>query len=205
MGFLGGSVVKDPPAKEKMRASSLGWEFPLEKEMATRSSILAWEVPWIEEPGRLASVGLQSQTWLSDWAWAHSEDTYGISRVMCVMKEAWEKSRVLFGSEANYIFLNHYHLVTQVRDLTVILEFWPLKLIKLYLFCILYLFPFLHPCDYCSWSPHHFSPDVLYHTLLPVLLFKSIFHLVSRGWSKTDHFMPCINFLIKGLPWWLKW
>ena len=59
MGFLGGSVVKDPPAKEKMRASSLGWEFPLEKEMATRSSILAWEVPWIEEPGRLASMGLQ--------------------------------------------------------------------------------------------------------------------------------------------------
>ena len=57
MGFLGGSVVKDPPAKEKMRASSLGWEFPLEKEMATRSSILAWRIPWTEEPGRLQSSG----------------------------------------------------------------------------------------------------------------------------------------------------
>ena len=31
----------------------VGWEDPLEKEMATYSSILAWEIPWIEEPGRL--------------------------------------------------------------------------------------------------------------------------------------------------------
>ena len=38
---------------------SLGWEGPLEKEMATHSSILAWEVPWIEEPGGLQSMGLQ--------------------------------------------------------------------------------------------------------------------------------------------------
>ena len=30
---------------------SLGWEGPLEKEMATHSSILAWEIPWTEEPG----------------------------------------------------------------------------------------------------------------------------------------------------------
>ena len=32
---------------------SLGWEDPLEKEMATHSSILAWRIPWMEEPGRL--------------------------------------------------------------------------------------------------------------------------------------------------------
>ena len=31
----------------------LGWEDPLEKEMATHSSIIAWEIPWTEEPGRL--------------------------------------------------------------------------------------------------------------------------------------------------------
>ena len=35
---------------------SLGWENPLEKEMATLSSIIAWEVPWTEEPGGLQSV-----------------------------------------------------------------------------------------------------------------------------------------------------
>ena len=36
----------------------LGWEDPLEKEMATHSSILAWRIPWTEEPGRLQSMGL---------------------------------------------------------------------------------------------------------------------------------------------------
>jgi len=38
---------------------SLGWEDPLEKEMATHSSILAWRIPWTEEPSGLQSVGLQ--------------------------------------------------------------------------------------------------------------------------------------------------
>ena len=36
---------------------SLGWEDPLEKEMATHSSILAWKIPWMEEPGQLQSMG----------------------------------------------------------------------------------------------------------------------------------------------------
>ena len=35
---------------------SLGWEDPLEKEMATHSSILAWEIPWTEDPGGLQSM-----------------------------------------------------------------------------------------------------------------------------------------------------
>ena len=38
---------------------SLGWEDPLEKEIATHSSILAWRIPWTEEPGRLQSTGSQ--------------------------------------------------------------------------------------------------------------------------------------------------
>ena len=38
---------------------SLGWEDPVEKEMATHSSILAWEIPWTEEPDGLQSMGLQ--------------------------------------------------------------------------------------------------------------------------------------------------
>ena len=50
-------------AKEtKLR--SLGWEDPLEEEMATHSSILAWEIPWTEEPGGLQSMR-RSQTRLS--------------------------------------------------------------------------------------------------------------------------------------------
>ena len=37
----------------------LGWEDPLEKEMATQSTILAWEIPWREEPGGLQPMGSQ--------------------------------------------------------------------------------------------------------------------------------------------------
>ena len=38
---------------------SLGWEDPLEKEMATHSSTLGWKIPWTEKRGRLQSMGLQ--------------------------------------------------------------------------------------------------------------------------------------------------
>ena len=51
MGFPGGSVVKNPPAMQETRVQSLGWEDPLEKEMATHSSTLAWKIPWTEDPG----------------------------------------------------------------------------------------------------------------------------------------------------------
>ena len=46
-------MVKSPPAMQETWLSSLGWEDPLEKGMATHSSILVWRIPWTEEPGRL--------------------------------------------------------------------------------------------------------------------------------------------------------
>ena len=52
-------MVKSMPAIWETSVLSLGWEDPLEKEMATHSSILAWRIPWTEEPGRLQSVGSQ--------------------------------------------------------------------------------------------------------------------------------------------------
>ena len=51
-------VVKNLPSKQEMHVWSLGWEYPLEKEMATHSSILVWEIPWTEKPGGLQSMGL---------------------------------------------------------------------------------------------------------------------------------------------------
>ena len=48
--------VKNP----LMQIQSLGWEDPLEWEMATHSSILAWKTQWTEEPAGLQSMGLQS-------------------------------------------------------------------------------------------------------------------------------------------------
>ena len=55
-------ILKHLPAVQETQVQSLGRDNPLEKEMATHSSILAWKIPWSEEPDRLQSMGLQSQT-----------------------------------------------------------------------------------------------------------------------------------------------
>ena len=52
-------MEKNLPEIPETQAQSLGWEDPLEKEMATHSSILAWETPWTEEPGELQSWSLK--------------------------------------------------------------------------------------------------------------------------------------------------
>ena len=49
-------MVKRLPAMQETQFWFLGWEDPLEKEMATHSSILAWRIPWTEEPGGLQSI-----------------------------------------------------------------------------------------------------------------------------------------------------
>ena len=58
-----GQTVKSVSAMRETQVQSLGWEDPLQKEIATHSSILVSEIPWTEEPGRLQSMGSQkSQT-----------------------------------------------------------------------------------------------------------------------------------------------
>ena len=60
-------TIKHLPAIQETWVQSLGWEDPLEKEMAAHSSALAWRVPWTEKPGRLQSMWSQkSQTRLSN-------------------------------------------------------------------------------------------------------------------------------------------
>ena len=58
--LLAGWLPLWPISKESTcqcrRLQSLGWEDPLEEELATRSSVLAWEIPWTEEPGGILSV-----------------------------------------------------------------------------------------------------------------------------------------------------
>ena len=51
--------VKNLPAVQETQVWSLGWEDPLEKEMATHSSILAWKISWTQEPGGMQSMGSQ--------------------------------------------------------------------------------------------------------------------------------------------------
>ena len=58
--------VKNLPPMQETWVRSLGQEDPPEECMATHSSILAWRISCTEESGRLHSMGLQSQTWLSD-------------------------------------------------------------------------------------------------------------------------------------------
>ena len=59
-------MVNNLPAKQETWVRLLGWDNPLEKEMATHSSILAWKIPRTEELGGLQSMGSQSRTQLSN-------------------------------------------------------------------------------------------------------------------------------------------
>ena len=53
-------MVKNPPAMQETQETwvqFLGWDDPLEEDMATHSSVLAWRIPWTEEPGGPQSIG----------------------------------------------------------------------------------------------------------------------------------------------------
>ena len=56
---------KNLPAMQETGVQSLGWEDPLEKEMATHSSILAWRIPWTGEPDR--SIVSQRVLGTTEW------------------------------------------------------------------------------------------------------------------------------------------
>ena len=68
MGLPGGTVVKNLPTSAGDTGESLGWEDPLEKEIATPSSIFAWEIPWAQK-----SLGY------SPWGNKESDMTYGLN------------------------------------------------------------------------------------------------------------------------------
>ena len=59
MTSLVAQMVKHLTAMQETQVRSLGWEDPLEKEMATHSCTLAWKIPWTEECCRLQSMGSQ--------------------------------------------------------------------------------------------------------------------------------------------------
>ena len=77
--WLVAQMVKRLSIMRETRVQSLGWEDPLEKEMAIHSRTIAWKIPWTEEPGRLQSMGSQRvghdwATSLSDWGRLESKD-----------------------------------------------------------------------------------------------------------------------------------
>ena len=65
---------------------SLGWEDPLEKEMAIHSSTIAWKIPWTEEPGRLQSMGLQrvGHDWATSPSPLHIFKQYAVLICLCL-------------------------------------------------------------------------------------------------------------------------
>ena len=90
-GFSGGSVVKNPPAKQEMPVWPLSWVDFLEKERTIHSSILAWEIPQTEEPGGYSPWGpkesdrterLSSSRGLSEMI--HKAQCRGQSNLLCV-------------------------------------------------------------------------------------------------------------------------
>ena len=62
-----------------MQIRSLGWEDPLEEEMATHFNTLAWKIPWTEEPSGLQSIG--SQRVRHDRACTHLPNNSYISKL----------------------------------------------------------------------------------------------------------------------------
>ena len=78
--FLVAQMVKNLPSRQETQVQSLGWEDPLEEEMATHSRILAWRIPWTKEPDGLQSMG--SQRVRHDWA----TSLYHVSRFLDVAK-----------------------------------------------------------------------------------------------------------------------
>ena len=71
--------LKRLPAVRETWVRSLGWQDPLEKEMATHSSILVWRIPWTEEPGRSTGSQRVGHDWVTSLTHSHSPEVNYIS------------------------------------------------------------------------------------------------------------------------------
>ena len=102
----------------------LGGEDPLEKSMVTHSSISARRIPWTEEPGRLQSMGLQSQTQLK-WLSMHviSSDS-GIKE--CFMKILPDPNKL----ESLFYFLDLENIFLTVSQLALHKLWWKIALVS---------------------------------------------------------------------------
>ena len=73
-------LEKNLPEMQETRVRFLGWEDPLEKEMAIHSSILAWEIPWIRGAWRATAQRVaKSQRRLSNYFLHFQESFQGLN------------------------------------------------------------------------------------------------------------------------------
>ena len=84
-------MVKRLPTMQETWIRSLGWEDPLEKEMAIHSSILAWKIPWTEKPGGY-----------SPWGSKESDTTERL-HFLFKIKTALKASSVLFSADLSEV------------------------------------------------------------------------------------------------------
>ena len=112
----GGSVVKNPPAMQEMQeiwVRSLGWEDPLEEEMATHSSILPGESHGQRSLEGLQSMGLQRVRldWVHTLTDSHSKDLVGgqgyVSTLLLSRKHSFSLIAMI-ASNQNHRFVDAY-------------------------------------------------------------------------------------------------
>ena len=85
-------LVKSLPAMWETWVQSLGWEDPLEKEMATHSNTLVWTIPWTEEPDRLPFVGSHraGHDWMTNTSLSYVRYIYSYTYILSVL--SWQLS-----------------------------------------------------------------------------------------------------------------
>ena len=99
-------MVKNLPAMQETRVQSLGWEDPLEKEMASHSST-AWRIPWTEEPGGLYSSGGLKELDITKWLRLDFSSVQLLSRVRLLVTPwiaAFQASLSITNSWSSLIF-----------------------------------------------------------------------------------------------------
>jgi len=84
---------------QETQVGSLGWEDPLETDMATQSSVLTWKSPWTEEPGGLQSIGLLRAR--HDWS--------DLARTHALLHIKYITNRSLLYNTGSY---SHYLVIT---------------------------------------------------------------------------------------------
>ena len=117
--------VKRLPTMRETRVQSLGWEDPLEKEMATHSSSLAWKIPWTEKPGRLQSVG--SQRVGHDWATSLHFTSEEKTSKPCVTPRKVSGSAKYTGRDTLFSFLSLKKLSWDFRGSPVVKTTLPMQ------------------------------------------------------------------------------
>ena len=89
---------------------SLGWEDPLEEEMATHSSILAWKISWTEELGELHFMGSQSRTWQSTQRNMMCVLQSMVSYIWGYVDPVWCPAGILHLVDAHVVLLTKYFM-----------------------------------------------------------------------------------------------